>query len=464
MKFKSKIIALIFTTLVLQAGAQPSNPKVKYLNKSTIDLTYGSINAGAGSPNGWPAKFGFIWNTTIAGSDQQFKVDFNTLGIFIGSKPDVGWGIDCTTGNHCKKDPNNKLDVNMNKVQCKLQGISAPFTFGKSGSCNETYAFLVESGNPYDNVGVAGLGLGSFFWIYLRKVGLHPVPLSIQFSIQGQKNLSDNMVSNEADTKNLNATLTLASDPPKDPINVIRLRSEMNAYSSYGIIGATVTLPYTPPRFGPKPIPPAKNIVTLINTSNKICIAPDLPYVFVAGLDQATIDYIQDTYTATVCPGAKSSSDLKTMCTEVTKAPTITIKINKQKLILNATDWVYLTQNGGIDTAKTAIKTQLANPPQGVFAVGAPCEGATFALGRNFFTKYGLTIQSQDAKALVFQISFFLSWSPGGGGGGSGWPLSVWIGIIALVFIVIGTLTFCAVRIGKKRSGSDGGYSDSLNA
>ena len=195
---------------------------------------------------------------------------------------------------------------------------------------------------------------------------------------------------------------------------------------------------------------------------DKICIAPDLPFVFVAALDQATIDNLDETFAATVCPGAKTIADFKTKCTEERSAPSITLKFNKT-LTLDAADWVYTPKGGS--SARPAIFTQLASPPPVVFRMGAPCEGATFALGRNVFTKYNLTITYLGATPILFRVAFDEK-KQRGGRRGFRWVL--WAGIAAaalLVIILLAIIAFFALRQRRKKMINFGrGYSESLNS
>ena len=449
MKPSTQKIALILTALVIQANAQTKPIKIK---KTTLDLTYGGILAGDASEYGWPAAFGYIWETNIAKSKQKFYVNFNSKQLLVGSFTQAWWGIECTAAKKCTVNATNPITLNINNVQVTTNTISAPLQFGKSGTLPEASAFYAVAGNPFDYVGDAGFGFGSLFWYNVRTAAKSKDPLSIKFTLKGQKTLEGNMIVYDRDIGNLNATLTLLSDPPKNPIDAIPLVSSGRTYSaSYGITGATVTLPYSPPKFGTKPTPPENNIITLVKSTGRICIAPQLPYVFVAALDQDTQTQILDTYAATVCPDAKNEEDLKQKCTKIKSAPTFTFNIGKQKFTIKGNEWVYTYKTGTVGIK--AIKMQQVTPAVGVFAPGAPCEGAIFALGRNFFTKYSLTIQSVDFDLETYKIGI----SPNSGG--LGWLL--WVIVIVVVVIAIAGGVFFFLRKGK--GDENGGFSQPLN-
>ena len=310
MKPTTQKIALILTALVIQANAQKKPAKPLQIKKTTVDLTYGSINAGTGGT--WPTKYGYLWKTTVAGTDQNIYVNFNDQAFYTGSKAQAGWGVDCTTANQCKTDGNQLPEYSLNQVQVTVQPITVPLTFGKSGTLNSTIGRLIQKGDPYNGASVAGLGFASSFWLDVRIAALiKDDPVSVQLTLQGQKNLADNMISEDANTKNIKGTLTFLADAPKNPIKASPLKSSgFTDSKSLGITGATVTLPYTAPKFGTKPTPPKNNIITLVKSTDVICIAPELPYVFVADVDAATNTQILDTYSATVCPDAKNPADL----------------------------------------------------------------------------------------------------------------------------------------------------------
>ena len=439
MKFTtSTSIALILALYASQINAQ--SKKKTNLAKTTATLTYAKVNGNADT-SGWPYGLGYTWATQIGGQAATFKLDFNTKNTYAGDKAKAGWGISCAT-------PACTLAPGQTPQPSTLEGTaittliaSAPLQFSKTVNSSAIPFYYVQSGNPFSSDGSIGLapGAGTAFWTGLRTaVNNAKGNTNIQFSIKGGK-LVDNMVQvdNADNAKNLKPSITFVAADPKTAIPGITVgpKAITSVYASHGFTGATITLPYTAPPFGKATTPaPKDNIINLVATGDQVCIAPDLPYVFAASLPQATINQIDDTVFGTVCKGAKNADDYKTKCTSISSAPTATITVNKQKLTLKGSDWVYPTTVNKNTVGKPAVHLQKNTTPSGIFAPGAPCEGATFALGRNFFTKYSLTI-GVDTTGQKYTLGFAAI-----GGGGLGWL--IWVGAIALVVIVIGVGVF----------------------
>ena len=99
----------------------------------------------------------------------------------------------------------------------------------------------------------------------------------------------------------------------------------------------------------------------------------------------------------------------------------------------------------GNKIAKTAILTSLASQPTGIFAVGAPCEGAVFALGRNFFTKYSLKLGVVDYDNTKFTVGFAPAQSQGFG----------WIILISLIGIAVIIIVIIVVFLLRKNKGEN---------
>ena len=448
MKFSKTSTTVLFLALSFVQIKTQKPGTVKTLTETTINLNYASLSSKASGA--FPFGFGSTWESTIAGTKLNFSIDFNTKNFFVGIKAEAGWGIDCplVNTNGCSYLNPAVNSENLDGTDVSFKTVLAPLNLTKDRQVKNTMANLVTKGNPYGGVASAGLGPNGIFWTFLRKAGNLTEDFGVQFSLKGG-NLASNMVSKAADVGNLKPSITFVSKIPKQTYRATTAGpsgtgSENQPYASHALVGATVTMPYTAPPFGKATTPvPKDKIINILGSTEKICIAPNAPYVFVASLPQITINQIQDSFYGTVCKGAKSATDYKTKCTNPSSAPTATITIVNQKLTLKGSDWAYTVKDGSNTLGTTAVLLQPNTIPTGIFAPGAPCEGATFALGRNFFTKYSLNLVVQRTGG--YSIGFTPLQ-----GGGIGWL--VWVGVIAGVIILIGIVAFFALSKGGDRN------------
>ena len=428
--------------------------KEKPLKRKQIQLGYKNLNRAAISANGWPFGFGYTTSSLqIAETKIDFKIDFNTKSIFVGSINDAGWGVLCTPSNQCSEQTTafqatilDTVPISGNQatslIGLEVSGSDEPRTF-------PTELDLIKSGDPYSKTASIGLGPGGSFWPFLKSVGGLSGGFNIKFGIKGGT-LAENMA--PGGTANpLAPSLTLAADVAANPIQsfpVAPVDTPGSPYTSFGFSGATITLPYKNPSWAPSRPAPEGGKVSLVQSQNKICITPDLPGVFAAQLDAKTLSLFEASYNAVVCPGARSASDIPSKCTQARSAPAITITIGNQVIKLAGSDWVYLKKDAstGAQIATKAAFVFSGATPEGVFAAGGPCEGATFALGRNFFTRFELTI-SADSNLKEFSVGFtdtatagWVEWA---------WMLGIGGGIAILVFLI---LVLCVCYKPKKKS------------
>ena len=446
-------LRLALLTLITLSGIF-TTAQSKAVTKVVADLAFKSLGKPTTAEvNGFPSEYSYVWETTIAETEKQdVKIDFNTLNFFVGDKTDSQtWGITCDPAKGCKpSNPSVTFNYPALLGRGAVTGVTGEVNLTLTGTTNATAATnLVQTGNPFNGVNSIGLGPGGNFWKWLQTAGALEDNVNIQFSINGGT-LAENL--NNTSGK-LKAAITLASSDPANAITANPINpTGVSYYASWAFKGATLTAPYKNTTFNPfapanAPPAPEGDTVTLIQEGDLICINPDVEEVMTLNVPLQTIQQFQTSFYANVCSGAKNKNDLLTKCTNGNNAPKLTFKVDKATYTITPNDYVYNVKTGSDTRATAAIGFTSGNT--GIFAAGNVCEGAKAVLGRNFFTKYGLTL-SVDKTLTKYSIGISAP------GGGFGWL--VWVLVIGAVLIIVGVIVMFVCN-----KGGDGDLDEPLN-